>query len=177
MKYIALLRGINLGATHKVPMVELRKCFETVGFTAVKTLLNSGNVLFSSDANDIETLRKKIEECLEERFGFSIGTIVRPQQELQEMVEGNPFRKIEVTPQTRLYVTFLSEEPNGSLKIPYESQEKNFKILEVLGKAIFSVVILSEKYGTLDAMNIIGKEYSKNVTTRNWNTVVKMAAL
>lgn len=177
MRYAAFLRGINLGPTHKVPMGELRSSFETLGFHEVKTLLNSGNVLFSGEENDVSLLRKKIEENLEEKFGFPIGVLIRIQQELQEMVEENPFLKISVTPQTRLYVTFLSEKPKSSLKIPYESPEKNFKILQISDNAIFSVLTLSEKYNTTDAMKIFEKEFGKNVTTRNWNTVIKLAVL
>lgn len=177
MKYIAFLRGINLGSTHKVPMGELRKCFEALGFTDVKTLLNSGNVLFSSDETDEVSFGKKIQDNLAKTFGFSVDTLIRTQKDIQEMVEKNPFKNITVTPETRLYVTFLFDTPKSTLKIPYESPEKNFKILEVSNNAVFSVLQLSEKYNTTDAMNIIGKEFGKNVTTRNWNTVVKMAGL
>lgn len=177
MKYIAFLRGINVGGNHRVPMETLRSAFADLGFTEIKTLLNSGNVLFSSDEKDVSSLKKRIEKSLEETFGFLIGTIIRSQKELQEMVAKNPFKNTEVTPQTRLYVTFLSIKPKNSFGIPYESPEKNFKILDVSDGTIFSVLQLSEKYNTTDAMNVLGKEYGKNMTTRNWNTVIKIVAL
>jgi uncharacterized protein (DUF1697 family) len=148
-----------------------------LGFTEVKTLLNSGNVLFSVDEKDISILRKRIEEHLKEKFGFPIGTLIRTQQELQEMIEEYPFHNISMTLQTRLYVTFLSEKPTSNLKIPYVSPEKNFTILEVSHDAVFSVLTLTEQYNTTDAMKILEKEFGKNVTTRNWNTVVKLAEL
>lgn len=177
MKYVAFLRGINVGGNRKVPMESLRKSFESFGFTDVKTLLNSGNVMFAADEMDVSGLRKKIEEQLGKKFGWEIGTNVRLQKDTQKMVEENPFRGIEVTPQTRLYVTFLSDKPTSTLKIPYESSDKNFKILQVSDNAIFSVLQLSEKYNTTDAMKVLEKEFGKDITTRNWNTVVKIAAL
>lgn len=177
MKYVAFLRGINLGSTHKVPMGELKLVFERLGFIDVKTLLNSGNVVFSSDETDTLNLKTKIEEELFKKFGFEIGTLIRTQKDIQEMVSNNLFKDITVISQTRLYITFLSKEPTNSLKIPYESPEKNFKILQISNNAIFSVLQLSEKYNTTDAMKVLEEEFGKNVTTRNWNTVVKLANL
>lgn len=177
MRYVAFLRGINVGGNHKVPMGDLKNVLIAMGFSDVKTLLNSGNVLFICDETDVSILQKKIREQLEKTFGFSIGTLIHTQKEIQKMVTTNPFKNIMVTEQTRLYVTFLSDVPKSGLKIPYESPEKNFKILKISDNAIFSVLTLSEKYNTTDAMKIIEKEYGKNVTTRNWNTVVKLAEL
>lgn len=177
MKYIALLRGINVGGNKKVPMVELKKAFESLGFHEVKTLLNSGNAVFSTSESDVSKLKKIIEEELEKSFGWHIDTFIYPQESLQQMVKKDPFAQIVVTTQTRLYVSFIPENTISNLEIPYESPEKNFKILQVSEIAIFSVLILSEKYNTTDAMKIIGKEFGKNVTTRNWNTVIKLAIL
>jgi len=76
-----------------------------------------------------------------------------------------------------LYVTFLSETSDTSLEIPYESPEKDLRILRASNHEICSVLILSQKRGTVDLMSFIEKEFGKNVTTRNWNTVKKLAAL
>ena len=177
MNYLAFLLGINVGGNRKVPMGELRIVFEKFGFTNVKTLLNSGNVLFSTDEADVSVLRKKIEEQLAKSFGFEVKAIVRTQKEIQEIVTENPFKDVVIILETRLYVTFLSEEQKNKLQIPYESPEKNFKILEITHNTVISVLILSEKYNTTDAMKIIGKEFGRNITTRNWNTVVKLSRL
>jgi uncharacterized protein (DUF1697 family) len=171
------LRGINVGGNKKVPMSDLKNAFEELGFTDVKTLLNSGNVAFSSNEKDTRLTAQKIEDKLELTFGFKIPVIVRTGEEIKSLVNFDPFKNIKVTPETRLYVTFLSEKSVSDLKIPYESSEKNFKILLVSDLAIFSVLTLSEKYNTTDAMKIIENEYGKKVTTRNWNTVKKLAAL
>jgi len=184
MKYVALLRGINVGGNKKVPMSDLKKAFEALGFSDVKTLLNSGNVVFSAKEIEPVLLTQQIEQTLAKTFGFPIPVIIRIKDEVRSFVDSNPFKSLVVTPETRLYITFLSEKPTSNLKIPYVSPEKNFTILEISHNEIFSAVLVSEQYNTTDAMKILEKEFGsprdeagKNVTTRNWNTVVKLAAL
>ncbi len=109
--YVALLRGINVGGKKSVKMEELRKALESLGLKSVKTVLASGNVLFETSEKDSEVLRKSIEEKLKKTFGFQINAILRKISEIQKLVDSNPFQKITVTPETRLYLTFLSEKP------------------------------------------------------------------
>jgi uncharacterized protein (DUF1697 family) len=177
MKYIAFLRGINVGGNKKVPMIDLKKSLESFDLTDVKTLLNSGNVVFETQEKEASLITQQIQQKLEKDFGFKIPVIIRTSEELQFLVATDPFRNITITPETRLYVTFSSEETKGNLKIPYESSEKDFGILQVSNANICSFLILSPKRGTIDLMRFIEKEFGKKVTTRNWNTVVKLASL
>ena len=178
MNYIALLRGINVGGNKKVPMEELRNAFGKLSFSSVKTLLNSGNVLFTSEETDIHDLQKKIEEHLEKTFGWKIDTFVYPQEKLQQLIAAEPFQGVVVTPETRLYVTFIgSDAKESNLRIPYTSQDGNFSIRMMKDSILFSVLTLTKDGDTLKLMDLIGKEFGKNVTTRNWNTVKKLAAV
>ena len=68
-RYVALLRGINISGKNKVPMAELKKVFEELGLTEVKTYLNSGNVIFSSEKNNIGSLTGQIETMIKNQFG------------------------------------------------------------------------------------------------------------
>lgn len=174
--YVALLRGINVGGHKKVPMAELKKAFEKAGFTHVRTLLNTGNVVFESTAANSDELLKTISAMLEATFTFSIPVILRPLSEIREIISANPFKEINVTPQTRLYVTFLADPPKNSIAIPYTSPDASFKILSILNDTVFSVLDLS-KTQTVDTMRILEKESGKNITTRNWNTVVKIGKM
>lgn len=174
MKYIAFLRGINVSGNKKVPMADLKTCFEEAGFTSVKTLLNTGNVIFESNSKDLTKLENDIEKILEEKFGFHIDTIVKNRKEIEEIINLDPFKNISVTKETRLYLTFVKGTITSSLKIPYISPNKNFKIISIFNNTILSLLTVNEKNGTTDGMEILEKEFGKQITTRNWNTVCRL---
>jgi uncharacterized protein (DUF1697 family) len=172
--YVAFLRGINLGGHKQVKMDELRAMFESMGFNRVRTLINSGNVLFETRGAAKSNLTRRIEQQLKLTFGHEIAVILWTIGEIQDLVGSNPFKKVKITPNTRLYVTFLYDKPKSSIKIPYETPEKDFKILSVLDGAVLSVVTLMPKRGTTEAMSVLEKEFGKRITTRNWNTITKI---
>ncbi len=97
--------------------------------------------------------------------------------EIHRLVEEAAFKDVVVTPKTRLYITFLCKKSDGSLRIPYESAERDFTILRVTHTEIWSGLTLSDELGTLESMKILEKEFGKNITTRNWNTVLKISSL
>jgi uncharacterized protein (DUF1697 family) len=173
IKYVAFLRGINVGGVI-VKMDKLKKTFEAIGFAEVKTLLASGNALFTAPSASESALAQKIEKKLETAFGREIGVIVRKVEELQRLAEADPFAVIKVTPQTRLYVTFLAEKNKSSLKIPYETPGKNIRLIRAADREVYSVVTLSPGTGTVDLMSFLEKEFGRKVTTRNWNTIDKI---
>ncbi len=174
MKYIALLRGINVGGNKKVSMADWKKMMGKLGYTNIQTLLNSGNAMFESTEKDIKKLTTTISTNLEKTFGFPIPTLLRTAEQLEKLNASHPFKGITVTPETRLYVTFLSEKPTSTLKIPYVSPTKDFTILRVTPTEVCSVLVLSPKTDSTKVMGILEKEFGKNVTTRNWNTIQKM---
>jgi len=143
-KFVALLRGINVGGNKMVKMDDLKKWFAALGFKNVKTILATGNVLFESTDDDEAVLGKKIADKLKAELGHEVGTQIRSIEEIQKLADRNPFKKIKVTPETRLYITFLPEKPKNKLKIPYASPEKDFRILEVTRREICSVVELRD---------------------------------
>src|SRR5215469_11750817 len=146
--YAAFLRGINLGGHKQIKMAELKKLFESMGFQGVRTVLNSGNVLFQAGEAHTKTLADKIEKEIEKAFGHKVAVILRTIPEIQEIADSNAFKKVKVTPDTRLYVTLLSDKPAADLRLPYEAPEKDFKILSIQDGAVFSVVTLTPKRGT-----------------------------
>jgi len=156
-------------------MTKLKSAFEKMGYTEVKTILATGNVVFYADTNDVAKLTEDIEYDLEKLFGFSVRVIVRSAADIKKLLDSDPFKGIKVTPDTRLYVTFLSEGHESSLKIPYLSPDKEFKIIKAGKSEVLSILVLGKETRTVEAMAIVEKEYGKNVTTRNWNTVVKLA--
>ena len=89
-RYAALLRAINVGGKNKVPMAELRQCFESLGFTDVKTVLNSGNVIFSAGEGGPAALTERIEAALRERFCFDIPAFVISRDALSDILRCAP---------------------------------------------------------------------------------------
>ena len=174
VNYAAFLRGINVGGHKPVPMQKLKKAFESLRFKNVRTLLASGNVVFEAPLTNTTTLEQKIEDKLKKTFGHEIGVLIRSMEELKRLSESQPFKGIDVTPQTRLYVTFLSEKSKSSLKIPYASPDKGFRILRVSAREVCSVLTLSPNSRSIDLMDVLEKEFGRKVTTRNWNTIVRI---
>ena len=174
-RYVAFLRGINLGK-RRVKNDALAKVFDDLGFENVKVLIASGNVLFDADRQDELKLTKTVEAALEKALGFQVATMIRSQPEVQAMLDLSPFKGIEVTKQTRLYVTLLAEKSKSTMKLPYASEDGNFRILSRTDREVYSVLNVVEGSRTVDLMAVLEKEYGKGVTTRNWNTIQKAVA-
>ena len=173
-KYVAFLRGINVGGHHKVPMAELRKELEKLKFQKVETLLNSGNILFEANTDDPQNMESKVAGHLEKVFGFPIPTIVRKAAWIDTLANKDPFKNIVVTKDIRLYISFLKQDVKTDLEIPWVSEDGSFKILEKSNRTILSVLDLALSK-TPKAMEILEKAFRKeNITTRNWNTILRI---
>src|SRR6185295_163584 len=114
-RYVAFLRGV-MPTNCKMP--ELKSAFEAAGFTDVKTVLGSGNVVFSARAASETTLERKAEAAMKKRLGRSFPTIVRSVEDLQALLEADPFASYRLKPNSKRVVTFLRETPKAKLKLP-----------------------------------------------------------
>lgn len=173
MKFIALLRGINVGGYHKVPMAELKNEMKRWGYTNVTTLLNSGNIIFDSPEENPEKNEINLAGLLEEHFGFPVPVIIRTVREMEDLVSNDPFEGIPVTKDTRLYLSFLKHSPEPPARLPWISPDNSFQIIEVRDKTICSVLDVSTSK-TVKGMEELEKRFGKNITTRNLNTIVKI---
>lgn len=172
-RYVVFLRGINVGGHHKVPMAELRKELEKLGFENIITLLNSGNIIFDGDTHDLEELEKTISKNLKKTFGFPIPTIIRKSKTIYQLFNDSPFENIEVNKDIRLYVSFLKNNASSNLELPWISSDNSYKILDIKDKTILSVLDLSISK-TPKAMDIIEKSFGTDITTRNWKTIERI---
>ena len=109
-RYVALLRAINVGG-HVVKMDRLRSLFEQLGFTAVETVIASGNVLFSSSARNAGALEENIERQLRSALGYEVTIFIRSPDEMQAIVEFDPFPGMMEEGHT-LSVAFLKTNPS-----------------------------------------------------------------
>lgn len=173
-KYLALLRGINVGGHHKVPMEDLKLQFREMGFSKVQTLLNSGNVIFEGPAGQGDDFEVYLSTRLAERFGFLIPVLISDMEMIKKVVKENPFKHIPIHKDLRFYVTFLKS--SSGIEVPLVALDGCFQIPSTEGKMVFSVLDVSGSK-TTDAMKLLEKTFGKELTTRNWNTVVKAAVL
>jgi uncharacterized protein (DUF1697 family) len=173
VKYVALLRGINVGGHTQIRMEELRKTFGSLGFRKVKTVLASGNVIFETPEKNTAVISRAISLKLIELLGREVSVIVRPLDDLRELGARQPFKGIEVGPKARLIVTFYPEGP-GDHDIAGLPVHEGFRILSASGGMICSVLYDTSGVGTPVLMGAIQKEFGPDVTTRTWNTILRV---
>jgi len=151
-------------------MSELRKAFEAAGFTDVTTRLSSGNVIFSAATSSETALQHKAEAAMMQQLNHSFRTIVRPIDDLREMLARDPYRKFKLRKDAKRIVTFLRGKP-AKTKLPVELDGTS--ILSTNGREVFSVSVPTPKGPVF--MTLIEKMFGKAVTTRTWETVIKVA--
>lgn len=168
MRYVALLRGINVGGNKKISMDKLKELFEKLGYSHVTTMLNTGNVIFDSDSG--ESLIKDIGEGILEQFGFSVALQIRDLAELKTIVSDSPFHTMVPSKDTHWYVTFFNSVDQ---KIPIADASSGYRFLAIKHAALYSVVYRNNAKST-DFMSFLDKHFGREVTTRNWNTIQKI---
>ena len=110
-RYVALLRGINVGGKNKLPMRDLAAMFTEAGCTEVRTYIQSGNVVFSATPMCVKRLPEVISQRIAERLGFRIPVVLRTVDEFRQVVTSNPFLKLNADAGS-LHVAFLADLPN-----------------------------------------------------------------
>jgi len=171
--YVSMLRGINVGGQRKVPMKELRACYESLGLSNVSTYIQSGNVMFASDEHSAPSLVGAIEAEVKERFGFTVVAVLRTEREMMKIIERNPFAKGD---RDKSYVTFLSAKPS---RIPIEeidAVKAPSEEYSISGGEVY--LLLPNGYGRTKLSNsFMESKLGVSATTRNWNTVMALRNL
>jgi uncharacterized protein (DUF1697 family) len=170
MKYIALLRGINVGGQKKIKMIDLKNAFEGMSFKSVETYIQSGNVTFESDSNDATKLSLEIEKKINERFGFEVKVIIRSEDELRNIVKNNPFIKQSDIEIDKLYITFMVGIPDPKMALHLEVKKEENEKFEIFSREIY--LYCPNGYGRTKLNNVMFERKLKTVaTTRNWKTI------
>lgn len=167
-RYAAFLRGVS---PMNAKMPELRKAFEAAGFSDVRTLLSSGNVVFGAPSAPEAALERKAEAAMEKHLGKAFPAIVRPVEALRRMLAADPWVDFRLAPGAKRVVTFLRGKPKARLELPIELD--GARILRVDGEEVFSAYVPSPRGPVF--MSLIEKTFGKEVTTRTWDTVEKVA--
>lgn len=152
-------------------MPELKRAFELAGFTDVRTVLSSGNVVFSAPPAPDAVLERRAEAAMENHLGHAFLTIVRPVDALRKMLAADPYKSFRLKPGSKRVVTFLRGKPRARLGLPIELDDS--RILCTRGGEVFSAYVPSPRGPVF--MTLIEKTLGKNLTTRTWQTAMKVA--
>lgn len=173
-RYALLLRGVNVGTKNSLPMAELRAMLTKIGCTDVQTYVQSGNAVLGTKLGASE-LAKAIAEALERFMGRPIATTLRTHEQMKAIVDANPFVEFASKP-AYLCVTFLANAPTQSEVGPLHAQDWRPELFQVAGKEIYAWHPNGQGRSPLAAE--LGKLRLRGaVTTRNWNTVLKLLEL
>lgn len=170
-KYVALLRGINVGGNNKVEMKELKKLFESLGFLNVSTYINSGNIIFETDKKELDGL---ITKALHKKFGFEIRVLIRDSNNIQKLCKSIPDGWTNDTDQ-RTDVLFLWSEFDNKKSISLIKTSEVDRLKYSNGAIIWN--INKQDYKKSGLNKFVGTVLYKNMTARNVNTIRKLNEL
>lgn len=175
-QFLAFLRGINVGGSNIIKMVDLKACFESMGFDDVVTYIQSGNVLFKSNELDIVKLTSKVELGLSKRFNYQSKVVIVSQDQLDFVVKDAP-KGFGQSPDEYRYDVIFIKEP-----LTVDEAFNNIKLKEGVDNAykgqknLYTSKIIS-KATQSHLTKLISMSMYQNMTIRNWNTTTKLLEL
>ena len=172
MKYISILRGINVGGKRKIVMKDLVKLYENLGFTSVKTYIQSGNVLFDA----VETPKASdVEDAIKKNYGFDVPVIISTENDWLKTIASNPFLSDEIDPK-QLHVTFLDSVPKEEIVQQISTLDYSPDSFTIKDKVVY--LKCENPYHKTKLSNaFFEKKLNQKATTRNWKTVNKIGEL
>jgi uncharacterized protein (DUF1697 family) len=175
MRYVALLRGINVGGKNMIRMEPLREMLAGMGFENVASYVNSGNLAFDTRKTDDNRLAARIHEAIKKELGFDVSVMVRSADEIREVVANNPYDgKFES--HKDLHVFFLNEKLSAEQEKMLIEKNSDAEMISINGREIYYLLRISIIDSVL-GKGFIDKKLKVAATARNWRTVNKLAEL
>lgn len=173
---IAFLRAINVGKGRSVKMEQLRSELESLGFTNIRTYIQSGNVVFDASEQDETAIVSLIERHLFNWLGFEVKTIVRTVTEMEAIAASIPFADDE-TGDTKVYVTLMSEQPASEKVQAVEVLNEDVETIKIIGREAYIRLRTTPYHKTRFSNAYIEKKLGVTATSRNTATIAKMVEL
>ena len=174
--HIALLRGINVGGHKKITMAELGGLFVSLGFGQVRTIVQTGNVIFTSDASDGTDLEGLLEAEAKKQLDLDTDFFVRSSKDWDAVVTQNPLPDEAESDPSHLVVMFLKDAPAAAAVSVLQAAIKGPEIVKADGNQLY-VVYPAGIGRSRFTLKLIEGKLGTRATGRNWNTVLKIAAL
>jgi uncharacterized protein (DUF1697 family) len=167
-RYVAFLRGVS---PTNAKMPELKRCFEAAGFSDVRTVLSSGNVVFGARPASEAALERRAEQAMHEALGKEFATFVRSAAYLESLVAADPYAAFELAPNAKRVVTFLRSTVPAGIDLPIERD--GARILTATDRELFTAYVPSPKGPVF--MNLLERTLGSEITTRTLDTVTRCA--
>lgn len=171
MKHVSFIRGINVGKAKRVAMVELRALAGELGYTKIRTLRNSGNLIFDTTRAKGKTASKKIEKELYVRLNVAAKVITLTEDELDQIISKNPLEEAATEP-SRFLIAILENPDDRSLLEPVLEQDWTPELMALDRRGVY----LWCPGGVLASplVKAVNSALGEKVTTRNWATMLKI---
>ena len=174
VRYVVLLRAVNVGRTNRIPMARLREALGHAGFADVTTLLQSGNIVLGAEITESE-VKDVVENVIFGQFQLNVGVLVRRASAVYSLVDSNPF-SIDGAEKANMYVTFLHREIDEDLVRSKLNRGKREDDYIVRGKEVF--IHCHGPYHLTNLGNAFWERVGQcHATTRNWSTLTRIAEL
>jgi uncharacterized protein (DUF1697 family) len=171
--HVALIRGINIGRAKRVAMSDLRSLLEALGHRDVRTLLNSGNAVFTSRRRKPEEIAGQIERAMLGEMGIPTRVVLLTRSEFATVVEENPLPAVASDP-TRVIVAFCRDTDRLEQLAPLKRKDWGTNALAIGSRAAY--VWCANGILASELLNAVGRTLGESMTTRNWATVTKIHA-
>ncbi len=173
--HLALLRGINVGGKHSLPMKDLAEIFTTAGCTNVRTYIQSGNVIFCAASGILEELPGRIVNQIAKRFGYQAPVILRTAKQLGDIIRNNPFQQAGAAEST-LHVLFLADLPDPTSVKNLDPDRSRPDAFFVHNREVY--LHMPNGMGRTKLTNAyFDSTLATTSTARNWRTVLKLFEL
>ena len=172
--YVALLYAVNVLKHNRISMADLRDIFDSLGYSEVRTYIQSGNVVFSSPKRSASTLTREIESAIEKKLGKPVKVTLRTAGEMAKIAERHPFLADADADLKRLHVAFLSEKPDKATIAEIDPAQYHPDRFEVIGREVylhFPDGVAETKLNTA----FFQRKLKAPGTVRNWRTVTTLA--
>lgn len=167
-RYVAFLRGVT---PMNARMPALKACFESAGFSDVRTLLSSGNVVFNARSSSPAALERRAAKVMQAGLGRSFSTIVRSAEYLQQLIAADPFAEFRLATTAKRVVTFLRQPVRHALALPIERDGAS--ILKLMDSEVLCAYVPNPKGPVF--MSLLERTFGTDITTRTLETVRKCA--
>lgn len=174
-RFIALLRGINVGGKNKIPMVELRELCREIGWDDVQSYIQSGNVVFSA-AGKSDQHESALEHAIEESFGLSVPVVVRTSVQWRRMISGNPFPDESGQEPNRVMIILSKSQPKRNAAVSLRDRAAHGERIEPAVGAVWVHFQQGQAKSKLSPA-LMDRLIGSTVTMRNWTTALKIQEL